>query len=216
MAEFNGTNGNDDFQGTPSSDLIRGFGGNDVFSGGFGTDTIVGGAGSDSLSGDENGDELLGGDGNDYLFGGSGFDRLSGGNGIDTIFGGEGDDFITGRQFGITEGEGEEDILWGGSGNDSFYFFSFTGGAVILRDFVPNDDSIVLNSGAFQNLPLGELPNENFALGTAGESDDRIIYNPFNGDLIYDVDGVGGAASNTFAVLPTNLQLTNADIRISS
>ena len=44
--------------------------------------------------------------------------------------------------------------------------------------------------------------------------DDRIIYNPVNGNLMFDPDGSGAATATTFATLQTNLSLSAGDFHI--
>jgi Ca2+-binding RTX toxin-like protein len=60
-----------------------------------------------------------------------------------------------------------------------------------------------------------DLTAAEFALGTAAQdATDRIIYNSTTGDLLYDSDGVGGAAATRFAVVTPGLALTNFDFLV--
>lgn len=84
MANFFGTDINNNFNGTANNDNMFGAGGND---------TLNGNAGNDNLFGDSGNDSLIGGLGADLLYGGEGNDTLDGtGGGADQLFGGVGDD----------------------------------------------------------------------------------------------------------------------------
>ena len=51
-----------------------------------------------------------------------------------------------------------------------------------------------------------------FFQGTAAhDADDRIIYNSANGALLFDQDGLGGAAAVQFARVSSGLPVSNAD-----
>lgn len=84
MANFFGTEVNNNFNGTANDDNMFGAGGND---------TLNGNGGNDNLFGDSGNDLLIAGAGNDYLYGGEGNDTLDAtGGGADQLFGGVGDD----------------------------------------------------------------------------------------------------------------------------
>lgn len=89
-------------QGTAKDDLILGEGGNDSLSGDGGRDILYGGSG---------GDTLHGGIGGDYLLGGTGEDILEGDADDDVLYSND--------QTGADDHA--EDILRGGSGNDTFH-----------------------------------------------------------------------------------------------
>jgi Ca2+-binding RTX toxin-like protein len=65
------------------------------------------------------------------------------------------------------------------------------------------DDTILLDDAIFTALGSpGTLAAGAFKDGTAAtDADDRIIYNSGTGALLYDADGVGGAAAVQFATL---------------
>lgn len=84
MANFFGSDINNNFNGTANNDNMFGAGGND---------TLNGNAGNDNLFGDSGNDSLIGGLGTDLLYGGEGNDTLDGtGDDIDQLFGGVGND----------------------------------------------------------------------------------------------------------------------------
>jgi Ca2+-binding RTX toxin-like protein len=77
-------------------------------------DMISGRAGADYVSGGKGSDVLYGGPGNDTVVGRTGSDRISGDLGSDRLFG----NFHNDR---ITAGDGQEDVLYCGSGVDTTY-----------------------------------------------------------------------------------------------
>ena len=141
---------------------------------------------------------ITGNAGSNILTGGSGADTLIGGAGNDTLIGGAGNDILT-----------------GGAGADSFVFNAAFGNTNIdmVSDFSVVDDTITLENGIFLSLiTTRALGAGAFNTGTqASDADDRIIYNPTTGNLIYDADGSGSGAAVQFAKLSTGLSLTHAD-----
>jgi Ca2+-binding RTX toxin-like protein len=140
--------GSSDFSGT-------GNGSDNVITGGIGADTLSGAAGRDTLVGGAGHDVLSGGTGDDFMFGGTGNDRYSvdsagdlitelAGEGIDTI-----ETTLTNCVLGdnlenltflgtggfIGTGNALDNVITGGSGNDTFIAGagsdSFIGGAGI-------------------------------------------------------------------------------------
>ena len=102
----------------------------------------------------------------------------------------------------------------------------------MILDYDVRDDTIVLNLSVFQNsvsprredgrisfdsLIDGVLASGAFNTGTeASEADDRIIFNTSTGALLYDADGVGGAAAIQFATLiGLTGTLTAADFEVT-
>ncbi len=141
--------------------------------------TFSGGAGNDTLTGNNSTARLVGnGDaGNDVLIGGSANDILTGGAGSDT--------------------------LTGGAGNDYFAFNAPNQGVDRITDFIVADDSIqVLATGFGGGLTAGAIAAGQFRLGSsAGDANDRFIYNDNNGAFFFDRDGVGGVAQVQLATL---------------
>lgn len=143
---FTGT-GNDIISGGDGDDLIFSDGGNNIISGGDGTDNIITGSGTDIISG---------GDGNDFIFAGDGDDILSGGEGADYIEGEgstAGDETVTGNLFHVSS----DDVLIGGSGNDTFSIGDEFEGLTIIQGGVSSKD----NAGdAARYVDLNELEGE--------------------------------------------------------
>ncbi|MFM7785115.1 MAG: M10 family metallopeptidase C-terminal domain-containing protein, partial [Gammaproteobacteria bacterium] len=157
----------------------------------------TGNAEANSLTGNSAANRLLGLDG---------LDTLSGGGGADTLAGGKGNDTLT-----------------GGEGADVFVFdsaLSATSNRDVITDFSPGSDKIRLGNDVFTALGTGALAASRFAAGpglkTAGDADDRILYDTSTGSLYYDPDGTGSKAAVLFAVLGSGSPpaLTAADFVI--
>ena len=132
--------------------------------------------------------------------------NLTGNSIVQSIIGNAGNNII--------DGKGGSDALWGLGGNDIFVFSTALGAGNVDRiyDFNPVNDTIRVDDAIFRGLPLGALASGAFATGSvAAQADDRIIYDPANGKLYFDPDGVGGLAQVQFATLNTGLSLTSAD-----
>ena len=150
--------------------------------------TLTGNQGSNALAAGGGDDRVLGLSGDDRLAGGTGNDRLLGGLGRDTLLGDVGNDMLAG-------GEGR-DILTGGAGRDQFVFDTAVAqrrNANIDRitDFsVREGDKIVLENAIFRALgsKTGILNKAMFALDSAHDRSDHVVYNSHNGKLFYDVD----------------------------
>ena len=169
--------------------------------------TLTGNQGSNALAAGGGDDRVLGLSGDDRLAGGTGNDRLLGGLGRDTLLGDVGNDMLAG-------GEGR-DILTGGAGRDQFVFDTAVAqrrNANIDRitDFsVREGDKIVLENAIFRALgsKTGILNKAMFALDSAHDRSDHVVYNSHNGKLFYDVDGAGGHAAIQIAQLKAHLHL---------
>jgi Ca2+-binding RTX toxin-like protein len=117
---------------------------------------------------------------------------------------------------------------------DKFYFQTGLGSDNVdkILEFSARDDKIVLKFGVFDNcvsprrengsiywnqVTDGVLASGAFNTGTeASEADDRIIFNTSTGALLYDADGVGGAAAIQFATLiGLTGTLTAADFEVT-
>ncbi len=139
------------------------------------------------LSGLGGADVLLGFEGDDRLEGGSGKDRLDGGAGAD--------------------------ILVGGVGSDTFVFGDLDGSVDTVLDFRVGEDAIELAACAFLDLASGVLSADAFVAsvgGAARDGDSRILYDLGTGALLYDADGLGGAAAVQFATISAGLVTLSA------
>ncbi|AZN97417.1 calcium-binding protein [Mesorhizobium sp. M9A.F.Ca.ET.002.03.1.2] len=197
--------GGDRISGTPFNDTLDGGAGHDQLFGGAGADDIIGGGGTDWLKGGAGNDEISGGEGADGIRGDTGDDVLDGGAGSDDMRGGVGDDILNG-------GAGR-DRLAGDPGRDVFVFDAL-GPANYdrIEDFNAIDDVFWLDSSAFVGLSAGSLFAAAFVVGKQAIDDsDRIIYDKGTGDLLFDVDGAGGAAAVKFAAVDPSTFLTVDD-----
>ncbi|MEN9316756.1 MAG: hypothetical protein RIS35_3149, partial [Pseudomonadota bacterium] len=113
-----------------------------------------------------------------------------------TLLGNAGDDVLSG-------GLGNDSLL-GGAGADLFVFDTVPNSSSnrdLLPDFSVVDDTLRFDRSAFPglgSLPEGSLPAASLRVGnftTAGDADDRFVYNTSSGVLYYDADGSGGSAS---------------------
>ena len=157
-------------------------------------------------------ENLTGGSGNDLLSGNFAANRVEGGAGNDNMFGQEGNDTLVG-------GLGN-DSLNGGAGSDQFVFdtaLNGTSNVDSIVDFTANIDRIMIDDAIFTGLLAGGLNAANFIAnvgGTAGDTNDFIVYNSTTGDLFFDVDGSGGVAAVRFAALTTHPAITAADFTV--
>lgn len=149
------------------------------------------GSGNDVLIGNDVANTLSGGAGKDILRGGIGQDRLVGGAGADKLFGGtDGDVFVFNAKFVKTNID-------------------------TLRDFQAGVDVIHLSHTIFARAgAVGDLDSSMFALGSAHDSNDRIIYRAGTGDLIYDTNGNGTGGAHVIAHLGKGLLITADDFYI--
>ncbi|MFN0193739.1 MAG: M10 family metallopeptidase C-terminal domain-containing protein, partial [Aestuariivirga sp.] len=115
------------------------------------------------------------------------------------------------------DGKAGSDTLTGAGGNDSFLFSTTLGATNIdtIADFSVPNDTIRLDDAIFAALAAGTLAVAAFHTGAAAaDALDRIIYNNATGAVLYDADGLGGAAAQQFAVLTAGLAMTNVDFFI--
>ncbi|GAB6110262.1 cadherin-like domain-containing protein [Desulfomicrobium salsuginis] len=114
IEDVNGSAYADSILGSTAINILNGYGGNDTIFAGNGNDTVHGGDGDDVIDGGGHADELFGDSGNDTIYGG---------DSIDTLFGGAGDDMLYGHR---SDGgsDGNQDLLLGGTGNDTLVSLS--------------------------------------------------------------------------------------------
>ena len=137
---------------------------------------------------------------------------LHGDVGNDTLLGYAGNDTLSG---GLNN-----DLLIGGQGSDVFVFDTVPDNFLntdIIRDFAGSGvDTAALDNSIYIDVgPAGTLAGNRFFTGAgAHDLDDRIIYNPSTGALLYDGDGSAGEGATHFASLRPHLALTAADFLI--
>ncbi|MCB1500149.1 MAG: VCBS repeat-containing protein [Bauldia sp.] len=153
-------------------------------------------------------DSIVGKAKNDKLAGLGGDDQLDGGKGKDKLSGGDGNDWLVGGK--------DNDKLTGGAGDDSFVFNAKLKANVDnIKDFQSNADRIVLDDKVFKQLAAGTLAADDFVLGRkAKDASDHMIYDAKKGQLLYDVDGKGGADAVVFAKIAKGLDLDAADFLV--
>ncbi len=144
---IHGHRGPDILQGGSGRDLLHGDRGDDSLAGGPGNDRLYGGSrsvqttlprdydGYDLLDGGPGGDALFGGWQKDRLLGRAGADHLLGGDHADYLAGGSGRDFLRGLNGDdlLLARDGEQDIVWGGSGTDRAHLDGIDGRRQIER-----------------------------------------------------------------------------------
>lgn len=178
-----------------------------VGSSGFGAGT----AKNDTVIGDNKINILSGLGGSDTLWGRGGTDLLDGDKGNDALYGEKGNDILAG-------GRGS-DILSGGAGKDAFVFDSpmRAGEIDTITDFNVRLDTIWLRKSVFKGVAKVDafLKKGAFWAGEAAhDANDRIIYNPETGALLYDPDGTGPKVAKQFATLSAGLAMSHKDFFI--
>jgi len=221
--------------GNGQDNVLVGNTGNNQLNGGTGADEMRGGAGDDTYFVDNAGDLVVeaGNNGTDTVNSslsftlGTGVDHLvlTGASAISGT-GNSADNQVTGNSAANSlSGEGGADTLYGGGGNDSltggtgqdgFRFdttLSAAGNVDALLDFNVADDTLFLDRDIFTGIAAdGTLAASAFQLGSVAlDADDRILYDSATGHILYDADGVGGAAAILFATVAAGTALTSAD-----
>lgn len=227
---LSGGYGNDTLNGGLDTDMLAGGVGDDVLNGGDGFDFVgMGIDGRDvqidlrsllSQSTGEGQDRLVSiegivsRDGNDSLFGNGqnnallsfgGNDSLSGGRGNDTLWGGTGNDTMT-----------------GGAGADVFAFGNAldpVGNVDTILDFVHGVDKFALDPfhfpggpAAVPGHPISVFGPGSLAFGTGPTTiNHRVVYDSATGQLFYDRDGTGAAATELFALVNPGTALFAGD-----
>ncbi|MEM6372850.1 MAG: calcium-binding protein, partial [Pseudomonadota bacterium] len=143
---------------------------------------------------------------------GNGVDGLSvTGNGIgNRIHGNNFDNTLIGR--------GGNDVLTGRAGADTFVFDRGIKANNIdkITDFASGEDRLQFDADIFDALSIGAISAGQLHFGTAAaDADDHFIFNEANGVLMYDADGVGGAAAAHIVTLLHGADLSSDDIFIA-
>jgi hypothetical protein len=221
--------------GDASAETVTGSSGRDDINAGGGADTLIGGGGVDRLKGGLGNDVYqVNAMGEAIELAGQGIDlvrseidyrlsdhieklRLTGSAGINGIGNALGNAITGNAGNNLLNGKGGKDVLTGGAGADAFLFNSELdplGNVDKIVDFEVGIDKIRLDDAIFTGLTNAGKAGA-FHVGTAAaDANDRIIYNPETGALLFDADGAGGEAAVRFATLDPGLQLSAADLII--
>ena len=228
--------------GTEVANTIVGGLGRDVLVGREGNDTITGGNGKDNLAGGEGADSLDGGSGRDTAtYSGSGLGvtvnlatgTASGGHAdgdilvnIENLIGSRFDDSLTGNALAnvLSGGGGDDrlnggaghDTLTGGLGSDTFVLTRLAASSDTITDFEVGVDTLEISASA-GGLAADTLDPARFAFnaaGTAGDLDDRFVYNTTTGELIFDRNGSDPGGNTVIAILQGIPTFTAGDILI--
>lgn len=226
---FTGT-GNFAATGNGLNNTITGGAGSDFLNGGVGADAMIGGLGGDTYIVDNGGDVVTEnlGEGSDWVrttlssytlsdnverlsYIGAGNFTGTGNSLANSVVGGAGSDVLNGRE--------GNDLLSGAGGTDAFLFntpIAPTPNIDTITDFNAVDEKALLSQSVFAAAgPLGTLAAAAFRIGpSAGDADDRIVYDSATGKLFYDADGNGATAAIQFATLATGLALTNNNFSV--
>ncbi len=231
--------GNDRLDGGGGNDTLFAGGGNDIVNGGTGNDLMIGGdgAGNDSYDGGKGIDTVkytsamagitvdmakgtasssAGGDtagiGTDKL---KGIENLIAGNYADTLIGSKDANVIEGRSGNDTiDGGLGSDTLIGGAGADRFFFSTKPAANNIdtISDFEVGIDKLVLSAKIFAKLKGITDFTPYFAISTAADANDFLIYDPATGRLSYDADGSGKGKATEIAILVGAAGLVATDL----
>jgi hypothetical protein len=213
--EIFGNAGANALDGGGGADYLRGFGGNDAYYVDHAGDLVIEGAGegahdvvyagasytltgaqqvevlSTSAHGATTAINLTGNEVSNEVYGNAGVNTLNGGGGAD--------------------------FLMGFAGADIFAFTTALGGGNVdqILDFAGGTDKIALDDAVFTGLAPGALAAGAFVNGSsAGDANDRIVYNSATGQLYFDADGSGGGAAVLFATVGAGTVLTASDFMV--
>ena len=119
----------------------------------------------------------------------------------------------------VLDGKSGDDVLSGAHGADIFAFttglFVSSSNADVITDFASGIDMIALDNAVFVGLAEGALAAGAFRIGTAAQdADDRIIYDPSSGRLLFDDDGDFSGSAMLFATLTNQPALTASDFTV--
>ena len=117
----------------------------------------------------------------------------------------------------VLDGKGGGDVLAGLGGADVFNFTTAldAGNVDRIDDFEAGADRIALDDAIVADLNPGSMDPNRFVLGPEAEdADDRVIYDPGSGALLFDHDGSGAGAAVPIAMLAAGLALAATDLII--
>ncbi len=220
-----GNGGADQLKGLDGADVLWGGAGADKLDGGLGADEMRGGADNDGYTVDDAGDTVIenAAEGNDTVSASVSFSlganvenlTLTGSAAINgtgnelanTLKGNAGDNVLTG-------GAGK-DSLTGGAGADTFVFGpALATSTDKISDFAHGVDHLAFQAADY-GLSAGALSASNLVFGAAAtDAHAEFIYDAAKKTLLWDADGVGGAAAVAVATFSTAVTLTAADFVI--
>ena len=218
--------------GNAFAQIIAGNAGANFLVGGGGADTLVGRGGDDSYRVESTAAQVVEnpGEGNDIVFTtvtwtmavGQSIEALLVDDAMSTtavdLTGNELSQIVAGNAgANRIDGRGGSDTLIGRGGADSFAFTASLGPSNVdtIFDYQVGIDRIELDDAVFTGLALGALNPNAFRSGAAAQdADDRIIYNPATGALLFDADGNGAGAAVQFAVATTGLAISANDFLV--
>jgi serralysin len=219
-----------DLTGNEFANRLFGNAGSNFLDGGAGADTMTGFAGNDFYNVDDLGDVVVeaAGGGYDTVYVSTSWTlsenaavevisaanwrgtaplAITGNNVANQLFGNAGANTLNGG--------GGNDLLTGFGGADRFVFATVlsAGNVDTVTDFETGTDRIVLDRSVFSGLLTGTLSADAFRTGpVAIDADDRILYDPQSGALLFDADGAGGLDAVVFATLQGAATLTPGDV----
>jgi Ca2+-binding RTX toxin-like protein len=156
-------------------------------------ENVIGTKFDDRLGGNSGANSLSGSGGDDVLDGLGGNDNLSGGSGADALNGGAGQDILAGNG-------GIIDVLTGGTGADTFRFFTTSDTGVgggkrdVIADFTPGVDKLDLN---FVDAKVAASGDQAFAFvgskAFTAEGQVRVVTEGDHNVIQLNTSGVSGA-----------------------
>ncbi len=208
-----GNNGVNTLNGNGGADVLYGLGGDDAYIVDWFDDTVLeaAGGGTDTVYAMTHYTLTAGAEVEVLLV----YDRTTtsainfNGNELgQTIYGNAGNNVI--------DAKGGNDTIYLMGGTDTVYFSTALGAGNVdaVRGFTSGDDKLQLDSVTFAGLAPGALPASAFALGAAGDADDRIVYDQANGLLWFDGDGNGSGAAVLFATFDQGTPLAASDFLV--